>query len=918
MDSFLINYLSSGKAVVLVGSGPSAAMGYPSWEKLAKASITAIRDEQPGVDIKRIKAALLRNDYPTVLDNAEKVLGSPRLRQVLQSDFRPERANGKVYELITMWPVKTYLTTNFDDELQNHLTALGEAYITFNNTEDHLAQLTPETSGAIYKLHGDFRSDNGLILTKSHYDAIQFGPQYEYWRTKITSVFQMLPVVIIGHSLTDANFKHVLVAAQKGCRVTNPVCWIAPDVPPEQRREFLEKYRIRVISYDNRDGHHQNLVTLLDNISNFVPPRVKYHAKDQISRVVHSPLGNNAAAPGFFVFNKLCSQESFEKKRQEIIIAAMLAGLKGIDTTAKFTIEQILLRAGWPKDNTLNLHLQGQVVEKALSDEIIVKDGVDFRIGPNLPSKLSTLDSAFVHLKSRFLLSLKLRIKRKFSNISETDAQQIAEGIDNSLAGFFREGGVTLSSVLFKQKEKKITLPTSIVKFINEACTNYASSLFRQVFFVTAIDIFISPETSEREYLGRVSQGFFGFHTLGVFGDAAVERYNEAKETVWLLDSSVQIPALAIGHPTNPVFLDTITRLKSGGLRLFTTEKLFDETREHFWFANWVVVKYGPQSEDVLSAATGQPPYRKSNVFLEAFINWQSAGNTGDWREFCYHLFNNVRPEPNDLKKRLNSIGIEIVDFQSWPGFTSEDFVKRTEILEKIANVREDKFKSDDPENDPLKKSMPEAEALVIVLEERDGKYHILSEAGTKSPAWFVSGTSILNIVTPSIGTNLCKITWQPEAFLNFASTLSPPQSEQAANQAFDVLLWSVAQCGISLIDESITQDVFQGIIDQATLDIELQKQLYDETLQQKYGESVESIMKRLPKSFRPLAATQFAYELAEELASRVERAEKIACEERIKAKAAEKIAKELQHLQKKLSLKKAKGKKQRRKQGKK
>lgn len=92
----------------------------------------------------------------------------------------------------------------------------------------------------------------------------------------MTSVFQMMPVVIVGHSLRDANFRHVLAAVKKGAGVHQPVCWIAPDVQIAEAREFLEKYRIRVISYDNRDGDHANLRRLLEHINEFIRPKITH------------------------------------------------------------------------------------------------------------------------------------------------------------------------------------------------------------------------------------------------------------------------------------------------------------------------------------------------------------------------------------------------------------------------------------------------------------------------------------------------------------------------------------------------------------------------------------------------------------------------------------------------------------------
>ena len=98
---------------------------------------------------------------------------------------------------------------------------------------------------------------------------------------------------------------------------------------------------------------------------------------------------------------------------------------------------------------------------------------------------------------------------------------------------------------------------------------------------------------------------------------------------------------------------------------------------------------------------------------------------------------------------------------------------------------------------DPEKKASPEAEVLQIVRKERAGYYYMLSEEGEQSDSWFISETSILNVVVDGI-----RITWQPEAFLRFTSTLFPTIDEQATEQAFEILLLELAKSGINLLDE--------------------------------------------------------------------------------------------------------------------
>jgi len=555
MDSYLIDYLRSGKAWVLVGSGPSNEMGYPSWEKLARKAIEIVKTERRGHNNANLLLASQQKDYPRVFEEAKQILGGPRLLECLREGFKAARL-GRIYELIARWPVPIYLTTNFDNEIHSHLVNIGEAYNEYFNSADHLASFVPDFSGAILKLHGDLRSENGLVLTTSQYREIEHGSDWKYWRTKLTSIFQMNRVVIIGHSLTDKHIKHVLEAAKQGSGVVQPVCWIAPDVARETVKEYLEQYRIRVITYDNRDGSHRNLVRLIESISEFIPPRISIQVQQDIAQISRSPLGSNAAAPGFFVFSKLAAQDDIDGKRIEILIAALQSILPQLRSIGNFTLDSALALLGWPiHEMPPSEILKQQIQEQTLAQRLFVQSGSDFKVSEQAENAARENYQRFTHLQERFRTSVFLRIKRDYPNIDDVDAMQIASDIEAALTGYFRVGGLSLATILLTNRRLSTinAAPNSIIKFITEASAQYDSLLKRQAFWTTSVATFVRAEAAEREYLGRISQGFFSFHALGLFGDSAIEKVKHATDTVWLVDSNVQILALALPAPTSPL-----------------------------------------------------------------------------------------------------------------------------------------------------------------------------------------------------------------------------------------------------------------------------------------------------------------------------------------------------------------------------
>jgi len=905
MDHVLIEYLISGRAWVLVGSGPSIEMGYPTWRQLANDAASLVKSERPGLNTKALDSAILKADFPGVFEEARRILGAQRLLERLSSTLRPKRSP-EIYKLIARWPVRIYLTTNYDDEIQTALANLGEAYLPYSNSESHMANLHPDLSGAIFKLHGDLRSEAGLILTTSSYEAISNSPDWQYWRTKLTSVFQFVPMIVVGHSLTDPNVKAVLEAAKLGAGVHQPICWIAPGVSFAEVQHYLEKYRIRVITYDNRDGDHANLRLLIEKINDFVPPRTAVRL--EVSNKIE--IEEDAAAPAFFVYNHLLGRNDYDQKRLDILTAALQAAIPKLPKGG-FTISAALKLAGWPADVDVTQQLEATVGEAAVSQGFLIRDGVKYKLSDTSAELAAKNRADFDHVLQRFLASLCIRIAREYPGIPEDRRVAIAKDINSSLTTYFKDGGLTLASIVFSKQgpDGGSRLPFSILRFVNKSCERYGDTLERQAFFTTAISSFSHATSAEREYLGRIAQGFFGFHALGAFGDVAIERLRQTTSTVWLLDSNVQIAALALGSPVSTLWRECFKRLRELRVRIFTTDKLFDETREHWWFANKVVSIYGATSIEVVAAARGEVPFRRSNAFLEGFVRWRAAGNPSDWGTYNFEAFGNRQPGTTEIRSTLEALGVEVIAVPDWPGFADEDFLSRDTYTESIAKFRKrkarERYQTEPTDfSDPSKKAEPEAESLMIVRNERSGKYHILSRKGDRSPGWFISDTSILNAIEQGL-----RITWQPDAFLRFVSTLSVVKDPKASERAFEVLLLGLAESGVTLLDSETAASVLGGVIDQARVKITEMREMYEDVLAQKYGDPLDDIFSSIDPASLPLAALELANEIGQAQEVGRKRAEERAERAARRADSAEKALQQVEKFRRQMEAKLLRGK---------
>jgi hypothetical protein len=695
-------------------------------------------------------------------------------------------------------------------------------------------------------------------------------------------------VIVIGHSLTDKNIRDVLEMAKQGATVQRPVVWIAPNISELDRREYLNKFRIRVVSYDDKNGRHNNLVKLIQSVNEFIPSRVLTNVKQDIEKVLPIAI-HTSAVSSFYVFNEVCKQTEYDKKRIEIVNSAIESSLPEINELGTFTLEQALEVAGWPTDVKIDEEFARQITEFAISKNAIVKNEDRYQVNSDYLKISLEKRTEFQKKRSHFIKSVELRIRKEFPELTEVDAKVLAVDIEASFIKYCNDSGLSIASLLFTKGAER-TIPVSIFPIIKNESVKYETHTKRQAVFKVTLDIIKYPEENEVVYLGRILQGYFGFHGLGVFGDVAKERLNQAKNTVWLIDSDTQIKLLALGESANLLYKSQFKRTKELGFRYFTTDSLLKETRAHLWFAHNKILEYGQNSPYIGAAAVGDAPFRKSNAFLEGFIKWQAAGNPGGWESYFFSIFGVTKYDEINLQKTLLSLGIEVVDLTTWPGFSKEDYTNIESYAKKLIEIKEEHkilVDGEELEFDAYKKAKPEAEAFEIIKSERNGKYYIISAAGKTHEAWFISYTSILNIVEEKI-----VVTWQPQAFSSFCSTLCNESESEIAKRAFDRIVLGLAQSGMNSIGEDIIKQVFGNVIEQAKINIEELRQQYKENLQGKYGEPIDTVLSRINVKFLPLVTTQLALESAQRANQRRIQAEEVAASANKRAEISERKSK--------------------------
>ena len=227
-------------------------------------------------------------------------------------------------------------------------------------------------------------------------------------------------------------------------------------------------------------------------------------------------------------------------------------------------------------------------------------------------------------------------------------------------------------------------------------------------------------------------------------------------------------------------------------------------------------------------------------------------------------------PSRRDVRSRIESLGVTVVEFQDWPGFDQVLYDERDRLKEAVMEQRRNAPDRDGLADgdlrigeDPARKATPEAEALIVIGKERSGVFHVLSSIAQPGAAWFISHTAFLN----TFSKDRSRITWRPESFLRFTEGLSTAGATSDSNRAdrfFQALLWNCTHSGLSVLDQKTIQAVFGSVANNYALQLGKQRQYYSQILAAKYGEDPIDVVARIARPDQPLAAMQLANEASQ------------------------------------------------------
>ncbi len=848
----LISQLNSGRCFALVGSGPSTAMGYPSWGKLAQAAVALLPDSTTSETAELASTLANQSRFPELFDVvADAIGGMGVLANRLKQSLKRQHEKGWAYEVLAKWPIRCYLTTNYDDEIARHLKRIKISYVPLNNSQTDFAQIEAHTNERIVKLHGDFDYSDGLVLGLRQYQEFKTQGKRQYFRDKLKSIFSMVPVIVVGHSLSDPDLSLVLETACELNSFDRPIYMILADVRPADSRKYREQYNVELLSYENPDGTHRELKRLLRLIDRFVIPR------EQCAQIpLDFPDPDEArVATSLYLFSKfgLGSKKGklFQRAISPQILAATASEADKIFTDDELTAKLLPLEIRQHPE--IETFVSSSTCE--LQDANCLRDmrkGV--QITETGRAKYDEVTRSRDILESQ-VVGLLRETLRSVDDSTVQEVDSLVRSFQQTLLSVFRKRGLAASSMLFRHKPLEAPDMPEIFETIMRTATSVTNFDLRLAYSDFVMDLLTRPTQTQREYLVNVAQGFFAFHIFGADPSGAEARRFLAQETAWICDSNILLPLVAEACHLHGFATELFGRMRALGITPLTTGAFITETFESYkWAFRQCVTRNPTGSHDVILQLIRDPNY-SDNLFVDGYIN--GAGK-GQWNTFDEYAKRLGIGSHESLEAKLETFGVVCRNLHQYDGYTATTYAENEQLVNEIIVERTAQGTLRAGES----QASAEAEVIQIIRGIRQG---ILTPSGsTFQRAFFVSTSRLLDIL---YGATDGLITWYPENLYRHLHILTSDALD--ADRAFDAMTSNYYSIGVEVIDEQAYRQFFSPVISESRVILEQEREKFQAAVeadvrgQQKASDELTRKFEATPDLDKPRFAAQAGWFVA-------------------------------------------------------
>ena len=794
----LLRFILNGDAVLFVGAGVSAEMGYPSWHEQVRAVCQCLKAK--GIDYSEEKIDKIMNSAgcDVAFRELEEIPGVGRrcllemIREVTTSS-RPK--NDSLYNVITHWPFSCYVTTNFDNELIEHLrrNRPDDHYSVMDNTKSGMSMMHKDSDRLVFKIHGELTDVDNAVVTSSDYADFRSKDSRQYYRDALERLFRDRNVIFIGYSLKDADLRYVLERVKVNTDPRRPVYMFLAGVEDWEIREYEKNFNVKIVCYPKTETGHAYLYRILSVYNMFVSKRL----------ITKDKAANADTALALHILRKL------NNGRSSIDVGNYLLIHLRNSSEEPGPINDIQIIRKWPSNVVMDelRRLKSVGLVEMMEEKVRRTAEGDAKIESALDANRGYKKAAFQNFADDFGVTL-----------SESDTSLMTELATECIENIFAMCGMGMAQSVFGNVEIGGDDMIEVFDCISQSASKI-EDIDKRLYFIQGIKRFlVQPTINQRRYMSSLSQGYFTYYLLGMNPNAAKAVKSIITKDVWFVDSNILQPLFAKGCPDYALVNELFTQLKKAHVNLITTPGVLKEVENHFsWAAHNI-----PRADEIRYIDALESNSARYNFFRHGFVRCILNEEVRGFDEYTAQL-SLIDGHVNNSVLDEYGISIKSIDMEG----QEADFVR---AKESIAAIR--KFDNTLSEN-PLQ--VP-TEAELYVLMKRMRREAKLLHADRE--IFFLSTSLIFNKTDERFRR------WSVSGLFRYMQLLPNASSDDV--QLIDCLRNELFNIGFDLIDEERYKKFFNVAINYSNLKFEEEMSL----LRKQYINQSDKELQSLEKAY--------------------------------------------------------------------
>lgn len=625
----LLEYILSGEAVLWIGAGASAEMGYPTWEQQAMLARQEFESNGMEYDKEGFEAYCKRGDFAGAFSALAHSVGKKKLLNVLQRvTVATNDGNDSIYNAVTKWPICSYVTTNFDNEIQRHLEQNQPElrYTVVGNADEDLLLLGEDIEHMIFKIHGTLFDEKNSVVTAEDYH--NFTGKKEFYKG-LLRLFKKKKIIIIGYGIGDRDVQFALEMASKHGKATNPIYLMLADVSETEAAIKKNVYNVKIIPYVNSDKRHTQLGKILANYSLFLSStragrKISHDAREAVQ---------------LFMFRSLNQTAKTIDANNYVLIKSPDSMAKAIALDA--LINQISVRQ-------VNV---SEVVEELVKAGLMVAD----RAG--CVKRTDDGDKKVDEVKARSSGIAKVaydNFVQEFDRpLTSSQDALVRDSARICIEAIFDKLGLELLRSIYQSEDFDGYTLRDMYETIADVSKGLDDVDLRLAFIRAIRSFIVSPTHNQKIYLASLSQGYVMYHMLGQGRTCSDELDKIASKDIWFVDSNVIQPLLAKGCPAYLLTLKMFQLIKAHGVRVRTTQNVIREVYSHFEWAR----KHIPGVVDFKTVSSVPENDDGYNFFIAGYVEMMMGGQVIGFDEYTEEI---GADDASWIYKALESYGVVI------------------------------------------------------------------------------------------------------------------------------------------------------------------------------------------------------------------------------------------------------------------